>query len=492
MNKENSVLKSIAIGSALVFLSDLVGKGTSLGVRLVAGRYLGPSDYGLIILGLTLINISSLFAVLGLSKGIAQQIPRSESEAQLFQFSVGVGLCTSIILLSISYLIAPTITNTLGDESLLTILEIFAIGIPLLTFVKISIGGLRGFGYTHGRVLVENTAYRGVTFLMVVSGVYLGFSVVGIAFSWVVGLGLAAMLSLMLLRRKTPLIDNLTLAKGLDRNGINRLLSVSVPLVVSNSAFFLMRQSDNLLIGYFSTVVDVGIYDASFTLTLVLLMFTGSIGYLFMPYFSHTDSNRVNQDLERLYKIVSKWVALAALPLFFLMVAWPTETLTALYDADYASGSLPLILLATGSMVSILTGINGHALTAIGRSKQIMYGNIIGFILNTLMNVMLIPVAGITGAAVASGVSFSISNLYYAAVLWRVKSLHPVSLNLLKPLSLMILIAFAVSKSDIWSMSSDLVHLSLTVLVIYILELVVIVVSRSFDEEDKRLLEGIM
>ena len=70
-----SILEQIFKGALLIFLGTLVGKGLEFCSRLLIGRVLGPSEFGIFNMGYTVVSIGSSLSLLGLSQGVAHFIP---------------------------------------------------------------------------------------------------------------------------------------------------------------------------------------------------------------------------------------------------------------------------------------------------------------------------------------------------------------------------------------------------------------------------------
>jgi len=75
------------------------------------------------------------------------------------------------------------------------------------------------------------------------------------------------------------------------------------------------------------------------------------------------------------------------------------------FGPEYTDGSLALVTLALGFFTHSVAGPNVNTLTAIGRTRIIMWDNLLAGVTNIALNFALIPEYGILGAAVATAVS---------------------------------------------------------------------------------------
>jgi O-antigen/teichoic acid export membrane protein len=123
--------------------------------------------------------------------------------------------------------------------------------------------------------------------------------------------------------------------------------------------------------------------------------------------------------------------ALCSLPIALLLVIFGRQFL-ALFGHDFRGGTWALRILALGELGKVLTGFAGLALVMTGHERDLTAGVAIAAGLNIALNVTLIPVWGVDGAAVAGAVSVVASNLVLVYLLWRRLHLFSLPLPLLR------------------------------------------------------------
>jgi O-antigen/teichoic acid export membrane protein len=92
-----------------------------------------------------------------------------------------------------------------------------------------------------------------------------------------------------------------------------------------------------------------------------------------------------------------------------------------------------LRVLTVGAFVSAVLGADGRALIGLDRNRVVMYSTLVAAALNVILNVALIPVMGILGAAIASTIAISIRNGLNLGVLYRSHEISPVSSSAVRP-----------------------------------------------------------
>jgi O-antigen/teichoic acid export membrane protein len=426
----SNLYNKIVQGSILIFIGNVFGAGAAFVTRAFAARYLGNSDYGLIILGISSLNILSLLVILGLDQGVARQIPREPDQSKLFFSSLYLVMAIGTSCAVLLYLIASPVATSLNKPLLAPVLKLFSVGLPLMAIFRLLIGGFRGCQDPIGKVIIQNFIYQGGTLILLAGGAYLGANLYGIALSWIVALFASISFGVLLMRKRTELFSGsfkraLYAHRNLDIGRLRYMIAFSIPLMASQGLWTLINQFDNFILAYFLPSSSVGVYDASFTLSRVILLIIWVVSYLVLPIFSNLHSDGKYEEMNRIYRLITKWMAFAVLPLYLTFIFYPNKVLNFTFGSEYASGSFALFVLSTGFVINVLIGANKDALIAVGITRRIMWGNIFALIVNFTLNILLIPIYGIGGAAIASGVAYAAVNLYWFGLLHKKTGVQP-------------------------------------------------------------------
>jgi O-antigen/teichoic acid export membrane protein len=426
-------LRGILGGTAIVFLGNAIGMGSNFVTRVIAARYLEPADYGLIVLGVTLLHIASIIVLLGLHKGLAQMLPRNENVEELFTgaFQLSVLLAAAVACLVIWF--AQPLSWLFAGSEFEPLLVIFALALPLMVVVELLTGGFRGLAAASYRVLTKDVLFKGLLMVTVAVGVSLGVEPIDIASAWVISLSVATFGGTYLLIRRTSLLSPRSVVGIANTDAVFSLAVFSFPLMISGASWMLMQHVDNALLGIFLSADIIGLYDASYTLATSLLLISSTFSFLFLPIFSKLHAENKDEQMEMFYRIVTKWMTFAAIPLFCFLVLHPETVLLLIYGAEYATGSTALVIVACGFVITIVTGTANESIVALGNSRLILFGNLSALSVNFALNVALIPSYGIVGAAFASLISFASMNLFYAYYLFYRTGIHPIYPSLVRP-----------------------------------------------------------
>lgn len=420
----SDVLSGLASGSAAIVIGDIYSTGLMFLSRVIPARLLDTDGYGLLILGLTVLNLIGPVAVLGLHRGLARNIPQADRGGQvnLIRSGLHLAVASSVVIGVVLFLSRGLVESMLNEPGLAPVLALIAVALPGWTVAKLVTGGLlRGLTRVTERVLINNILRPT---LIIISIVLFAekYGAAGVAGGWAFALGFTAFVGLVVY---------VGFVRG-NGGGFDPqyrfLLSFSLPLMVSGIFVTSMRQIDNVVLGFFLNATSVGIYDASFTIAAVLHLGINALRFLFMPVFSSLlDTGDVGQ-MERVYSIVTKWIVLLTLTPFLGILLFPATVLEIVFRPAFVAGTPVLVVLASGFMLNAAFGPTGPSLISLGETRMMMYVTGVGVVVNLVVNVMLVPIIGALGAAVASVCTYTAINFLYFLYIYKVLEFQPFSL----------------------------------------------------------------
>jgi O-antigen/teichoic acid export membrane protein len=106
---------------------------------------------------------------------------------------------------------------------------------------------------------------------------------------------------------------------------------------------------------------------------------------------------------------------MALLPFALMILAFAETMISMIFTSEYAPAANALRFLIVGSLFYLIAQNNFSVLSGIGRPLTVAKITIFGAILNIILNVVLIPVFGISGAAMATSTSYVI--MAFASIL---------------------------------------------------------------------------
>ena len=491
----NASLRTIAKGAGVSFIGAFIGLGLGYLSRIIIARWLGAEDYGLISLGFAGLSIATTLSLVGLRSGIKRYVSfykGREDKGRIKGTILGalkISFPLSLLFTFLFFYYADWISrHVFHSPELIPVLRIFVIAIPFLVLAEISISTTIGFQDVRYRVYVNDLFQNAFKLVAIVALLVMGFGVIGAAWGWVLAIVSTPLLAFYFLEKRVfPIFNTKVKAISVDR----KLFSFSWPLIFTAIAGMAMGWMDTIMIGHFLSTSAVGIYNAALPTARLLKVVLGSFGVIFLPMASELYARNKIEDLKNTYSTVTKWVVSIVLPIFLFMVLFSKSILLIMFGMEYIGGATALSILALGFFLYCTLGPANSIILIYGKTKLIIICNYAAAVANFSLNLLFIPLYGITGAAIATSVSFVIwgmLNLFFA---YQIAKIQPFRMNHLKP-------AFAsiISVLIIYGLTKYIICVSLLSLIIMffifsILYIFLLLIFKSFEEEDLMLMRVI-
>jgi len=182
----------------------------------------------------------------------------------------------------------------------------------------------------------------------------------------------------------------------------------SLPLVPNAFVIWFIHSSNRYLVGYYLGPSEVGIYVAAFMIGFALALITDAIFLVLFPYLSKMHEEGKDADVHRYLRYSIKYYLLVVLPICAAFYAVAGTLITTLTSAQFVEGRAVLPVIATGV---VLFGI-GKMFQSIFLLHKKTHVNLMltgtAAAMNIALSVLLIPMMGIRGAAVAALFSYTI------------------------------------------------------------------------------------
>jgi O-antigen/teichoic acid export membrane protein len=178
------------------------------------------------------------------------------------------------------------------------------------------------------------------------------------------------------------------------------LFGFTLPLYLNQLLSGFSGSIESLILGSLGLVSGVGVYGTALRLSAVGMLFHRSLQRIAMPMISDLYDRREMGQLKRVYRTTTKWGMTFNLPIF-LVIALFANPLLLIFGDEFVAGATGLIILAFANLFNASTGVCGSMITMTGHPKLTFANSVIYLVLNIALDVALIPLWGITGAALA-------------------------------------------------------------------------------------------
>jgi len=413
-----SKLSQLVSGSVVIFSGKFFLLGIQfLGTILIA-RYLGAVELGSISLGILLMSTLTTIALFGTDTGISRYLSRNDDikyKKGVIQMSLKVSVPLSILFAILVFINSSMVSRIVFNAPKLTsVVEIFALAIPVSVIQKSFLSSVRGLEKPVQKVIVSDIISPIIKISLIIAVIYYGLGETGLSWAYFLSLLVGALLLGYLVISEIG-VKPIT-GFGPD---IKSYLEYSSPLMITSIMTMSFSNIDRVFISQFGTTELVGIYSGIYNLTTLMMVVMTSVNFLFLPIFSSLHSNNEHDEMNIVYKTTTKWIIALSLPILVLFISFPSILIEITYGSDFLPGRTALIILTIGVATHIFSGLNRSALKAIGKTKEVTYGTAGVFLLNIILNFILVPDYSMVGAAIATTGSYLLWNVYYLLVLTR-------------------------------------------------------------------------
>ncbi|MFH5801500.1 flippase [Haladaptatus sp. CMAA 1911] len=186
-----------------------------------------------------------------------------------------------------------------------------------------------------------------------------------------------------------------------------RLVRYGALQAVGGIAALMLYKTDILLINYFRSATETAAYQAAlFPAELIWFVPAAIQGAMLQNVARHWSSRNIdaiNADLDS-----SMRYAVLSLILFGVgLLGLSKEFLTIYFGPEYSTSVFPLQILIIGTFFYGINRVIVPVLQATGRLRYNETVTVSALVLNIILNVILIPRFGITGAAIGTGISYT-------------------------------------------------------------------------------------
>jgi O-antigen/teichoic acid export membrane protein len=413
-------LRWIAV-SGQVFMSFALNILSVLGARIViivlsfAGsivvtRILGPSDRGameiLLLIPYMLVNLAHL----GIGNANLYFIGKKEKPIErVVGNSLSVSLLLGMTLIAVGYCLFFYYQESMFKGITLSYMHIVFPLIPFLLVQKYTQYTLLGQEDINSRnTLVLFPAITNFLIVMALVAI-IPLRVFGVLIAQLVSNGVTVLLCLYYLSKRTtlrPLFDS-----SLFIDSVKFGMVPFLALMVMNLNF----KVTVFLIKYFMDNTAVGLYSVAVSVVDKITLIPEVIG---LVLFSRI-SNATEQEANHLTPIVCRLSIALSVIMGFLLLVSAELFVPFVYGKEFSGSVTALLLLIPGIVFMTFFMILHGDLTGRGKAILTLYIFTIALLVNIALNLFLIPLKGINGAALATTFSYSFGSILLALTFSR-------------------------------------------------------------------------
>lgn len=403
--------KELIIGSSTSLILSMVSYLISYTTTFTIARYYGAGVLGIFSLSIAFLSIASIFSKLGFDSSLIKFVALYSSQKRDYLISIvhkkvqRLVIINGFIINGVLFFLSPSIAKYLFNKEYLSVyFQIISFSTVPMAILALNSASFRGL-----RKIKEFTFFQEISvrlfslFILLTFIVFSSFSDEAMApvVSFFIGSLLAVLLSQYAWMQFSKSITENNQRENVGTIG---LLKVSTSMMLSSSIFLIMQWTATLLLGALGTEEDVGVYNVAIKLSTLTGIFLVAANSISAPKFAEFYARHDIKGLSVFVRQSTKLIFWSSVPILVLIMIFPSFFLR-LFGEDFEIGITAMIILLVGQFINGISGSVGYLLQMTGKQNIFQIILFFALIINIILNALLIPLYGITGAAIATAVS---------------------------------------------------------------------------------------
>lgn len=384
------------------FLSLATSSLAHLLLRMVLGKELGPSGLGVYTLVFTIYMFGMQFAAFGFGAALTNYIAKYKDDASKIKEytssgvvgSIASGTIMGILLYSFSEYISVSFFH---NPEMVTLLKIAAVCFPFIAIQKATLGALNGLRKMNHFAMInilQNTLIFLISIFLVL---FLKMKVIGAVVGFVIPTIVIGIVSLFYIKKSFSLPSRTVLGSIL-----REITWFGFYVVLGNSISTINTQVGSLLIGRFMSETDVGYYATAVIIMQGITLLPSAVQAVTTPAIAKYYGKKEYSNIKKLVKNTMIKIFIVEFLFLIFLTMFGKYIIIILFSEEFAPTYVPMLVLSIGYLIYAPWVSVGTIFASIGKVNLSFKLNGFCAILNTILNLLLIPKFGLIGAASAT------------------------------------------------------------------------------------------
>lgn len=411
-NKLDNHTLEVYLNSSKAIIVKGAGIVVGLLVSIFLGRNLGSEGLGVVNFAKQIGSLLLVITMFGFENAVIKFV--SNAKAKLDDKGVATATKTSLIfngllsifIASIGAIVLNFIFNIRSNNQHLYVplLIVFVMIIPQ-TVSRVYGSALNGYGKIWQANLVNNnlSAFLLSIGLLFYWSFNIQFNPISVLLLYAISRILMAIIVFLIWRQTFKSNTN-------SEFSFKPMYKMAKPLFLVAGTGIIASNADSIMLGSLGTFKDVGMYTVAARLALLTSIFLGVINSAIKPKIASLYGDEKTEEIQFMVQRVTRGLTFIALFSFILNYSlgkwmlgfWGTE----FHDAYWV-----LVILSIGQFFNVATGCSGMLLIMCGYEKIHGYISLVSVLFNLTLNVILIKNYGALGAAIATAITATLTNI---------------------------------------------------------------------------------
>ena len=205
---------------------------------------------------------------------------------------------------------------------------------------------------------------------------------------------------------------------------LHEMVSYAWPMSITGLIVLFLAQVNTLLLGYFQSVEEVGIYRIYWSLALIMTVIQDSLGRIYKPTVSVHAAKQDFAAIREIYKRTAKWSILINVFVAGLFAILGRLIIALFFAPEYTIYFTAFLIMIGGQLTNSVFGFQARTLEALRSVRLLLLNNVIRLVLNVGLALLIIPLFGIYGAAITAAfttMTLNVISYLEIRILYKIK-----------------------------------------------------------------------
>jgi O-antigen/teichoic acid export membrane protein len=395
-------------------------------MSFVVAANLAPSESGLFFQLFAVVNVIGMIATLGMQNSLVKYIGRSKENNdwnkinKIYKVGSQASTTVAIIFSVLLFFSSDVLANHLFNNSALgPIFRIGSFSIPLFTIITFNAFSFLGIQKGLASIFLQNISFQIILSIFVLIGAnYFQLTGSSVVSYFVVSLIITASIAVTLWFRERKILS--------DQVEVNL-----TPFFKSSQLLFVVllmnlftQWGSQIVAGIFLPTSDVAYLALAQRVAMLVSFVLLAVNMVAAPKYTVLANENNIRGIEALSKYSVKVMLLIACPISVILLIY-AEKIMLMFGEEYISASLPLAILVIGQLINVMTGSVSWILSMTGHEKDLRTVSYIIGPASILLCLILTPLFGVVGSAIAASLAVAMQNLGSAFMIKKRLGFYP-------------------------------------------------------------------
>ena len=230
--------------------------------------------------------------------------------------------------------------------------------------------------------------------------------------------------------KKIKILQNGMLIPNFERVTKRNIFEFGIFATLTGAGAIIVRNVDSLMITPMKGLEATGIYAISFFIGQVIEIPRRAVSQITAPFIAESSANKNYQKIQILYRKTSvNQLLIGGLILIIIWFNYDQFMQIIPNGKTFADGKYVVLFIGLGKWIDMAMGVNGDIIQQSSYYKFNLPIMLTLGVVAVINNLIFIPIYGITGAAIASFLSFLFINIIKTLYIWIKLKIHPFQFN---------------------------------------------------------------